>query len=73
MTWGISDDDIYINIERGIKRECMRGREFQAKVSRSKDLYPLGTEMHPSTRLARNLYKWGNHVFSCCFTVVVSF
>ena len=28
--------------------------------------------MHPSTRFARNLFKQRNHVFSCCFIVVVS-
>ena len=33
---------------------------------------PLGPMVHPSTRLARNSFKQRNHVFSCCFIVVVS-
>ena len=48
----------------------MRGRGFQVKVSKSTDLYLQGTEVCPSTGLARNLFKWENHVFSYCFTMV---
>ena len=48
----------------------MAGRGFQVKVSKSKDLYPLGTEVHPSTGFARNFYKWESQVFSYCFIVI---
>ena len=70
--WGILDVGIYICIKRGIKGK-MHERGFQVKVSKSKGLYPLGTEVHPSTRIARNVYKLESHVFSYCFTMVMSF
>ena len=73
MTWWIWDDDIYVSIEEVSKEECMGGRGFQVKISKSKDTNPLGTEVHPSTGLARNFCKWENHVFSYCFTTVMSF
>ena len=73
VMWGISDDDINISLERVIEGRMHEREGFQVKISKSKDLYPLGMEVHPSTRLARNFYKWENHVFSYCFIMVMSF
>ena len=47
--------------------------EGGSKSSKSEELYPLGTEVCPSTGLARNFYNWENQVFSYCFTLVGCF
>ena len=39
---------------------------------RENRLIPLGTLVYPSTRLARNSFKQRDHVFSCCFIMVMN-